>query len=151
MSDRTSFRSRGHGGGGGGGGGVSRGGGHRGGRGGSGGGGGGGGSASHHQSGSGPERPKKENILNLDKYMDKEIMVKFNGGREGKTSNFPLPAPLSFIFSLRAFCLSPPPSSQAFQASNQASKEFDPTSTQSHTPPTASKSSKLTTPPPYKQ
>jgi len=29
------------------------------------------------------ERPKKENILNLDKYMDKEIMVKFSGGREG--------------------------------------------------------------------
>ncbi|GAB7341696.1 hypothetical protein MBLNU457_g0037t1 [Dothideomycetes sp. NU457] len=28
------------------------------------------------------ERPKKENILNLDKYMDKEIMVKFSGGRE---------------------------------------------------------------------
>jgi len=27
---------------------------------------------------------KKENILDLTKYMDKEIMVKFNGGREGE-------------------------------------------------------------------
>lgn len=30
------------------------------------------------------ERPKKENILDLGKLMDKEICVKFNGGREGK-------------------------------------------------------------------
>lgn len=29
------------------------------------------------------ERPKKENILNLAKYMDKQINVKFTGGREG--------------------------------------------------------------------
>lgn len=29
------------------------------------------------------ERPKKENILDLNKYMDKEITVKFSGGREG--------------------------------------------------------------------
>jgi U6 snRNA-associated Sm-like protein LSm7 len=29
------------------------------------------------------ERPKKENILDLKKYMDKRITVKFNGGREG--------------------------------------------------------------------
>ena len=29
------------------------------------------------------ERPKKENILDLGKYMDKRITVKFNGGREG--------------------------------------------------------------------
>ncbi|KAG5982125.1 hypothetical protein E4U55_002272 [Claviceps digitariae] len=28
------------------------------------------------------EKPKKENILDLAKYMDKEITVKFNGGRE---------------------------------------------------------------------
>ncbi|KAG7291530.1 Sm-like protein lsm7 [Staphylotrichum longicolle] len=28
------------------------------------------------------ERPKKENILDLKKYMDKRITVKFNGGRE---------------------------------------------------------------------
>ncbi|ELQ36705.1 hypothetical protein OOU_Y34scaffold00645g12 [Pyricularia oryzae Y34] len=28
------------------------------------------------------ERPKKENILDLAKYMDKEVQVKFNGGRE---------------------------------------------------------------------
>ena len=27
---------------------------------------------------------KKENILDLTKYMDKELTVKFNGGREGK-------------------------------------------------------------------
>lgn len=32
---------------------------------------------------SGGER-KKENILDLTKYMDKEITVKFNGGREGE-------------------------------------------------------------------
>jgi U6 snRNA-associated Sm-like protein LSm7 len=30
------------------------------------------------------EKPKKENILDLNKYMDKEVMVKFNGGREGE-------------------------------------------------------------------
>ena len=29
------------------------------------------------------DKPKKENILDLNKYMDKEITVKFNGGREG--------------------------------------------------------------------
>lgn len=29
------------------------------------------------------EKPKKENILDLSKYMDKEVQVKFNGGREG--------------------------------------------------------------------
>lgn len=27
---------------------------------------------------------KKENILDLSKYMDKSIVVKFNGGREGE-------------------------------------------------------------------
>lgn len=30
------------------------------------------------------EKPKKENILDLGKYMDKEVQVKFNGGREGE-------------------------------------------------------------------
>lgn len=48
--------------------------------------GGGGGSSrggGQHQGGD-REKPKKENILNLEKYMDKEITVKFNGGREGK-------------------------------------------------------------------
>ena len=30
------------------------------------------------------EQRKKENILDLTKYMDKEITVKFNGGREGE-------------------------------------------------------------------
>ncbi|TPX14940.1 uncharacterized protein E0L32_005049 [Thyridium curvatum] len=38
-----------------------------------------GGSADH---GGDKERPKKENILDLGKYMDKRITVKFNGGRE---------------------------------------------------------------------
>lgn len=33
--------------------------------------------------GSSGERPKKENILDLGKYMDKQITVKFTGGREG--------------------------------------------------------------------
>ncbi|KAF4589140.1 U6 snRNA-associated Sm-like protein LSm7 [Ophiocordyceps camponoti-floridani] len=49
-----------------------------------------GGSGSGSGSGPGPaatgdkaaERPKKENILDLGKYMDKPIIVKFNGGRE---------------------------------------------------------------------
>lgn len=30
------------------------------------------------------EKPKKENILDLSKYMDKEVNVKFNGGRESE-------------------------------------------------------------------
>lgn len=29
------------------------------------------------------EKPKKENILDLTKYMHKQVQVKFNGGREG--------------------------------------------------------------------
>ncbi|CAF9928513.1 Sm-like protein lsm7 [Imshaugia aleurites] len=66
MSERGNFRGRGGGGGAGG-----RGGGER--------GRGGGGRGGHAQ---GTEKPKKENILDLAKYMDKEIMVKFNGGRE---------------------------------------------------------------------
>ncbi|KAG6021461.1 hypothetical protein E4U40_005276 [Claviceps sp. LM458 group G5] len=70
MSDRPAHR-----GGRGGGGGNSRGGRGGGGRGGGGGGSGGAGSDK-------PEKPKKENILDLAKYMDKEITVKFNGGRE---------------------------------------------------------------------
>ncbi|KAG6217618.1 hypothetical protein E4U34_004508 [Claviceps purpurea] len=53
----------------------------RGGRGGGGRGGGGGGGAGN-AGGDKPEKPKKENILDLAKYMDKEITVKFNGGRE---------------------------------------------------------------------
>ncbi|KAF9890371.1 hypothetical protein FE257_006039 [Aspergillus nanangensis] len=65
MSERGSFR----------GGGRGRGGGHdraRGGR-----SGGASGGANQQQ-----EKPKKENILDLNKYMDKEVRVKFNGGRE---------------------------------------------------------------------
>jgi len=67
MSERGNFRGRGGGG---------RGGGGEHSRGGRGGGGRGGG-------GQHAEKPKKENILDLTKYMDKEITVKFNGGREG--------------------------------------------------------------------
>ncbi|RDW92608.1 small nuclear ribonucleoprotein [Coleophoma crateriformis] len=43
-------------------------------------GGGGGGRGGAHSSQQ--ERPKKENILDLGKYMDKQITVKFTGGRE---------------------------------------------------------------------
>ena len=70
MSERGHFRGGGRGGGGGGGGhrGGNRGG-HR------------GGSAA--TGGQQQERPKKENILDLTKYMDKQVTVKFNGGREG--------------------------------------------------------------------
>ncbi|KAJ0166772.1 U6 snRNA-associated Sm-like protein LSm7 [Colletotrichum tanaceti] len=76
MADRGSHRGGGRGGGGGG----YRG---RGGGRGGGGGGGGGGDRGAPQGASGDrERPKKENILDLSKYMDKQITVKFNGGRE---------------------------------------------------------------------
>lgn len=30
------------------------------------------------------ERPKKENILDLNRFLDKQMRVKFNGGREGE-------------------------------------------------------------------
>lgn len=66
MSERGQHGGKGRGG---------RGGEHRGGRGGS-----GGGRGAHQQP---TERPKKENILDLSKYMDKQITVKFKGGREG--------------------------------------------------------------------
>ena len=72
MSERGNFRS-------GGGGRGGRGGDRGGDRGGKGGGRGGGGAGSQSQ-----EKPKKENILDLSKYMDKEVNVKFNGGREGE-------------------------------------------------------------------
>lgn len=67
MSERGNFRGGGRGGGG-----RGRGGGDRGGR--------GGGGAGNKDGG---ER-KKENILDLNKYMDKAMTVKFNGGREGE-------------------------------------------------------------------
>lgn len=70
MSERGNFRGRGGGGGG------SRGGSDRGGS--------RGGRVGHPSQGG--EKPKKENILDLTKYMDKEISVKFNGGREGVSS-----------------------------------------------------------------
>ncbi|CEI61182.1 unnamed protein product [Fusarium venenatum] len=54
-------------------------------RGGRGGGRGGGGAGGAQQE---RERPKKENILDLAKYMDKQITVKFNGGREGTSARF---------------------------------------------------------------
>ncbi|KAF2485622.1 hypothetical protein BDY17DRAFT_108679 [Neohortaea acidophila] len=75
MSERGNFRGGGGGGRGGRGDRGGRGGGERGGRGGGNQAGGGGGAAPA------AER-KKENILDLTKYMDKEITVKFNGGRE---------------------------------------------------------------------
>ena len=63
------------------------GGGYRGGRGGNRGGAGGSGAGGNQgggaQGGGRGERPKKENILDLKKYMDQRITVKFNGGREG--------------------------------------------------------------------
>ena len=37
----------------------------------------------HGHGGAPQEKPKKEAILNLAKYVDKEIRVKFMGGREG--------------------------------------------------------------------
>lgn len=58
--------------------GGARGGAHRGGR------GGGRGGAGNAPGGKDGEKPKKENILDLSKYMDKAITVKFNGGREVK-------------------------------------------------------------------
>jgi len=72
MSERGVFRGRGGGRGG-----------DRGGRGGGGGGGGGRGAHGGGAAGGQAERPKKENILDLNKYMDKQITVKFSGGREG--------------------------------------------------------------------
>ena len=58
------------------------------------GGGGGGGRGGAGASQQAEARPKKENILDLNKYMDKDIMVKFSGGREGASATV---APLSAI------------------------------------------------------
>ncbi|KAI9862619.1 MAG: Sm-like protein lsm7 [Vezdaea acicularis] len=69
MSERGNFRGGGRGGRGGGGGEA----GHRGGR---------GGARGGHGGQQGAEGKKKENILDLSKLVDKEITVKFNGGRE---------------------------------------------------------------------
>jgi U6 snRNA-associated Sm-like protein LSm7 len=71
MSERGAFRGRGGGRGG-----------DRGGRGGGRGGAQGGAAATQ------TERPKKENILDLSKYMDKQITVKFSGGREGESNGY---------------------------------------------------------------
>jgi U6 snRNA-associated Sm-like protein LSm7 len=42
-----------------------------------------GGSRGGHQGSSQSERPKKENILDLNRFIDKQMRVKFSGGREG--------------------------------------------------------------------
>lgn len=42
-----------------------------------------GGRGGAHQDGKPQDRPRKENILDLGKYSDKRILVKFSGGREG--------------------------------------------------------------------
>lgn len=47
----------------------------------------GGGRGGAQSGGAQTERPKKENILDLSKYMDKQITVKFSGGREGAFEN----------------------------------------------------------------
>lgn len=77
MADRGSFR-----------GGRGRGGGYA--RGGQRGGGAGGGAQQQPQSQQQQEKPKKENILDLSKYMDKDVKVKFSGGREGAHSSIVL-------------------------------------------------------------
>lgn len=77
MSERGAFRGRGRGGG------YERGGGRGGshqGR--------GGGASGGAQQGQQQEKPKKENILDLSKYMDKTVNVKYNGGREGELNVF---------------------------------------------------------------
>jgi hypothetical protein len=51
------------------------------------------------------EKPKKENILDLNKYMDKEVQVKFSGGREGMLDWFLLIYPFYFLFLAFYFCL----------------------------------------------
>lgn len=74
MSERGNFRGGGGGGGNRGGGGGRGHGGNR----------GGGGRGGHATTVAPSEKPKKENILDLTKYMHKQVQVKFNGGREGK-------------------------------------------------------------------
>lgn len=66
MAERGNFRGRGRGGGG-----------DRGGR-----GGGRGGAAG----GGGGERPSKQPILDLEKYMNQELLIKFTGGRQGRST-----------------------------------------------------------------
>lgn len=104
MSERASFRGRG----------GSRGGGHSGGDhhggqsnnnrgGGRGGGGGGGGYRGGGYSGGSQqqaEKPKKENILDLTKYMDKAITVKFTGGREGWCTLYFLQCTIRMIYGV---------------------------------------------------
>ena len=82
MSERGNFRGGGRGGG------RGRGGGDRGGR-----GGGAGGK-------DGGER-KKENILDLNKYMDKAMTVKFSGGREGELECVGLIAASQMLTNIR--------------------------------------------------
>lgn len=44
----------------------------------------------------GQEKPKKESILDLSKYQDKEIRVKFSGGREGELLSMPNFFPMKY-------------------------------------------------------
>ncbi|KFA63066.1 hypothetical protein S40285_07508 [Stachybotrys chlorohalonatus IBT 40285] len=97
MSERPAQRGRGGGRGGGGGGG-----GFRGGRGGGGGRGGAGAGRSEGGAAGDREKSKKENILDLAKYMDKQITVKFNGGREGEPDP-ENPAHLDFRGTLKGY------------------------------------------------
>lgn len=46
-----------------------------------------GGGNAHGRDNKDQEKPKKENILDLTKYMHKQVQVKFNGGREGESKN----------------------------------------------------------------
>ena len=81
MSERGNFRGGDRRGGGGGGGRRGRGGGR-------------GGGAASNQANQSHEKPKKENILDLAKYVNKQVNVKFNGGREGMFYG-PAPSPVS--------------------------------------------------------
>src|SRR5271170_381571 len=51
----------------------------------------GGGRGAAHGNQQQQEKPKKENILDLTKYMDKAVTVKFNGGRESEHTPPPPP------------------------------------------------------------
>ena len=51
------------------------------------------------------EKKKKESILDLSKYLDKPIRVKFSGGREGMHL-FKIPIPSNSLQLLCAMCCS---------------------------------------------
>ena len=58
-----------------------------------------GGGSQQQQSG---ERPKKENILDLSRFIDKDINVSFSGGREGSSVLFHLLFSSFLLFLLHA-------------------------------------------------